>query len=179
MLFKTVIFSLCLNVVLCWHNGAPEETCEHMTPQHGGPFGDTIPVDMVLGRSVVPAGEVLPISIISRNDTIFGPFTYRGIMMQGRIDDPNMGVAGRVLGSFEQFPDHIRYVPCPTLPPNSVITHSINIDRTYTQVHWRAPTNFVGNIPMRIYYTIVMNIGIYWHSSTEQFTITNPASQNP
>lgn len=181
MFFKILIFSLCLNAVLCWYNGAPPETCETLIPGHGGPFGDTIPADILIERQLISAGELISVSIRSRNDTIFGPFMFRGFMMQARIFDTNMNVPGRVTGSFEQLPSDTRYVPCPTLAPNSVVTHSINHDRSYLQLLWRAPTNIVGNsITVQFYYTIVMNVGIFWHSVTDSIVIQNPARvQNP
>lgn len=162
-------------MALCWYNGAPVETCETLTPPHGAPFGDTIPVDILIERDVISAGELISVSIRSRNDTIFGNFQFRGFMMQARISDANLNVPGRVTGIFEQVPSNARHVPCPTLSPNSVVTHSINDDKTFLQLLWRAPTNIVGNsISVQFYYTVVMNVGIFWHSVTAPITIVNP-----
>lgn len=175
MLFKFVIFSLCLQAVLCWHNGAPPETCETLTPGHGGPFGDTIPVDILIERNVITAGDLISVSFRSRNDTMFGNFMFRGFMMQARILDTNLNVPGRVTGTFESLPADARHVQCTTLSANSVVTHSINTDRTYLQLLWRAPVNIIGNsITVQFYYTVVMNIGIFWQSVSGPITILNP-----
>lgn len=175
MFFKFIIISVCLQTVLCWYNGAPPETCETLTPPHGGPFGDVIPADILIERDVITAGELISVSIRARNDTIFGNFMFRGFMIQARILDTNLNVPGRVTGIFENLPTDARHVICPTLSPNSVVTHSINTDRTYLQLLWRAPVNIVGNsITVQFYYTVVMNVGIFWHSLTGPVTINNP-----
>lgn len=173
MLFKVLIFSICLNVAFGWYNGAPSETCETLIPAHGSSFGDVIPVNIELETTTITAGHLMSLAIIARNDTIFGDFQFRGFMLQARRVDAGATVPGRVVGNFEAGPG-VRHVECPTLYPNAVVTHTFNDDKTFLQILWRAPANIiVPQISVEFYYTIVMNVGIFWHAVTGPITVLN------
>lgn len=171
MLFKTLIFALCLKFALCFYNGAPTAACTTMRPNHGSIFPIDIPVNIVLSSTTVRAGYPLPFFIQSRNDSIIGDFRYRGFIIQGRLADESLPVERRVVGSFD-IASGTHHVNCPTLPPQSTLTHSHNADRTFTSVVWRAPSGYVGSI-VNLQFAIVMNVGMYWTAVSEPITILN------
>lgn len=171
MLFKTLIFALCLKSALCFYNGAPTAACISLIPNHGSIFPIDIPVNIVLSSTTVRAGYPLPFQIVSRNDSIIGDFMFRGFMIQARLSDPNMEVERRVVGTFD-LASGTRHVDCPTLPSQSTITHSINNDRTFTSLVWRAPHGIFG-VTVNLHLTIVMNVGMYWTAVSPLITITN------
>lgn len=171
MLFKTLIFALCLKSALCFYNGAPSEACITLVPNHGSIFPIDIPVNIVLSSTTVRAGYPLPFQIVSRNDSIIGDFRYRGFIMQGRLADPNMEVERRVVGSFDGATG-ARHVDCPTLPSQSTITHNINNERTFSSFVWRAPHGMSG-VTVNLHFAIVMNVGMYWTAVSPPITITN------
>lgn len=91
--------------------------------------------------------------------------------MQGRLEDPNLEVERRVVGTFD-VATGTRQVACPMLHAQSTLTHSHNQDRTFTSVVWRAPHGLVG-ATVRIHMAIVMNVGMYWTAVSPLITITN------
>lgn len=171
MLLKALIFTLCLKFALCFYNGAPTQACLTLVPNHGSIFPVDIPVNLELSSTTVRAGYPLPFQIVSRNDTIFGDFLYRGFMIQARLADPNLEIERRVVGTFD-LASGSRYVDCPMLPPQSTLTHSINTDRSFTGIVWRAPHSMSG-ITVNIEFTIVMNVGMYWTAVSPPITVTD------
>lgn len=170
MLFKALIFTLCLKFALCFYNGAPSAACLTLVPNHGSIFPIDLPVNFQLSSTTVRAGYPLPFQIISRNDTIIGDFQFRGFIIQARVADPNMEVERRVVGTFD-VATGTRFVDCPTLPPQSTLTHSINTDRTFMQIVWRAPHGMAG-ITVNLEFSIVMNVGMYWTGVSPAITVT-------
>lgn len=172
MLLKLVIFSLCLKVVLTFPDGAPEAACETLTPVHGlnQPNPMDNPIEIIPEFSHIHAGDLMSVDLRVRNDTIFGPLQFRGFIIQARIDDPNMGVAGRVVGSWE-LSEGARHVPCTAFPPNSVATHTSNSDKTFVRLLWRAPTNVFQDVVVRFYYSIVWMVPVFW-TNTVSIPIT-------
>ncbi len=179
MIFKFLIFSICLKFAWCLPSGAPVEACEDLTPRHGVNQPNTlpIPVELLLESSVIRAGDLLSVSLRARNDTVFGPLEFKGFIIQARIANPNVNVTGRVIGNFE-LTDGVRYVPCPTLSPNSVVTQTTNSDKSYIQLLWRAPTNiFEPYITVNFYYTIVWMFPMFWTNAVSSpLIIENPAA---
>lgn len=171
MLFKALIFTLCLNFALCLYNGAPTASCLTLIPNHGSIFPIDIPVNIELASTTVRAGYPLAFNIVSRNDSIIGDFRYRGFIIQGRLADPNMEVERRVVGTFD-IASATRYVDCPMLHAQSTLTHNINHDRTFTSVVWRAPHGLSG-ATVNIHLTIVMNVGMFWTAVSPPITITD------
>lgn len=173
MLFKLLIFSFCLKIVLSYSNGAGSEACEDLQPQHG-PFGPTegeSPVEVLFESDVVTAGQLIELHLNSRDPG----FLYRGFMIQARVVDPESNVPGRVVGTFE-LTAGVQYVQCPTLPPNSVVTQTTNTDRNSIQLLWRAPPNIVGDyITVNFYKTIVENFVNFWvYDISSPITVINP-----
>lgn len=178
MIFKFLIFSICLKIALCYPNGAPIQACESLIPAHGQnqPNPEAMPVDIILESNVIRAGDLVSISLRTRNDTIFGPLLFRGFLVQARLAAPGVNVTGRVIGSFE-LTDGVQYVPCPTLSPNSVVTHTSNSDKAYLQLLWRAPTNIFENfVTVNFYYTIVWMFPVFWTNAiSSPLVIENPS----
>lgn len=163
MIFKVLIFSLCLKVVLSLYNGAPTAACTTLIPTHGSQLPIDIPVQFSLSANVVRAGYPLTVSIQSLPGTVFGDFFYRGFMFQARLAGSSLPIASQVVGTWD-IATGTRYADCPQLAPQSTLTHSINNDRDFTQLIWRAPHTFTGDfIMVNIHYTIVMNVGLFWH----------------
>lgn len=181
MIFKFLIISLCLNVALCYPSGAPIEACEDLTPRHGQnqPNPIEIPVDVLLETDVIQAGDLISVSLRVRNDTVFGPLAFRGFIIQARTQTSGGNVTGRVVGNFE-LTNGVRYVPCPTLSPNSVVTHTAYNDKTYVQLLWRAPPNIFENfITVNFYYTVVWMFPVFWTNAVSSpLRIENPAFVN-
>ncbi|KAG4069592.1 hypothetical protein HA402_005130 [Bradysia odoriphaga] len=171
MLFKALIFALCLKFALCFYNGAPTQACLTLEPNHGSIFPIDIPVNLELSSTTVRAGYPLPFQIISRNDSIIGDFLFRGFIIQARLTDPNMEVERRVVGTFD-LASGSRYVDCPMLHAQSTLTHSINTDRSFIGIVWRAPAGMSG-ITVRLEFSIVMNVGMYWTAVSPPITVTN------
>lgn len=171
MLFKTLILALCLKYALSYYNGAPTQACLSMIPNHGEIFPIDVPVNIELSSTTVRSGYPLQFNIRSRNDTIIGDFRYRGFMIQARLTDPNMEVERRVVGTFD-VASGTRHVVCPQLSPQSSLTHSVNNDRTFTTVVWRAPHGMSG-ITVEIHVTVVMNVGMFWTTRSAPVTVTN------
>lgn len=164
MLLKIVILSLCLKAVLSFPDGAPTAACETLTPVHGinQPRPEEMPVDVLLESNVIREGEYLSVALRVRNDTMFGAFLFRGFIIQARINDPDMNVAGRVVGSFE-LTEGVKHVACPQFTPNSVVTHTSNNDKGYIRLLWRAPTNIFGDsITVNFYYSVVWMVPMFW-----------------
>lgn len=182
MFFKLLMFSFCLKIVLSFPDGAPIQACEDLTPIHGlnQPRTEEIPVEILLGSDAIHVGELVSVSLRARNDTMFGPLLFRGFIIQARIMDPNLNVTGRVIGSFE-LTEGVRHVPCPTLNPNSVATHTINSEKAYLTLLWRAPTNIFEDITVNFYYSIVWMVPMFWTNAVSSpLIIENPIRfQNP
>lgn len=177
MLIKILILSICLNFALCWPNGAPIEACETLTPVHGlnQPNPADMPIEVLLESNVVQAGQLMSVSLRVRNDTMFGPsLTFRGFIIQARVQGSN--APGRATGTFE-LTAGARHVPCPTLGANAVVTHTINNDKTYLQLLWRAPVNiFEPFITVNFYYSIVWMVPVFWTNAiSATVTVQNPA----
>lgn len=177
MIFNFLIFSICLKVVLSFPNGAPIAACETLTPQHGlnNPNPVEMPVDLLLESDVIRAGELVSISLRVRNDTVFGPLLFRGFIIQARTLTAG-SIPSRAVGTFE-LTDGVQHVPCPTLGPNSVVTHTINSDKGYLQLLWRAPANiFEDYITVNFYYSIVWMFPVFWTNAVSSpLVIQNPA----
>jgi len=183
MFFKFVILSICVKFVVSFPDGAPEQACETLTPIHGlnQPRPEENPVDLLLESNVIQAGELTSIALRARNDTMFGPLLFRGFIVQARILDQNLNVTGRVVGTFE-LSDGVRHVPCPQFGPNSVVTHTINSEKAYIRLLWRAPTNVIGDsITVNFYYSIVWMVPMFWtYEVSSPLIIENPTRhQNP
>lgn len=178
MILKFLILSICLKIASCFPDGAPAQACEDLTPRHGQnqPNPEVMPVDVLLESNVIRAGDLISVSLRARNDTMFGPLLFRGFLVQARLMTANVNVPGRVVGSFE-LTDGARYVPCPTLSPNSVVTHTTNSDKAFIQLLWRAPTNiFEDFVTVNFYYSIVWMFPVFWTNAVSSpLIIENPA----
>lgn len=176
MFLKLTILSICLQIALCFPDGAPTQACEDMTPLHGlnQPRPEEMPVDIILERNVIRAGELISVSLRARNDTMFGPLLFRGFMVQAKIAGAGT-VPGRNTGTFE-LTDGARHVVCPTLAVNSVVTHTSNNEKGYIQLLWRAPANiFEPTITVNFYYSIVWMVPMFWvNAVSSPLTIENP-----
>lgn len=157
---KVVIFAVCLALpaVFAFPDGAPTAACTTLVPLHGNQLNFELPLELMLSSQTLNSGSMLYLGLRSLNGTMFGDFQYRGFMVQARIQDGT----NRVVGFFETSPG-VRHVICPTLYPESTVTHTAHHDRSFVQVNWRAPANVgANNIVVRFYYTIVMNVGLFW-----------------
>lgn len=159
MNLKIVILSICLNYALAFPDGAPTAACQTMVPAHGNALPFDLPLQVTLSSTSVNAGSLLTLTLRGNpNDPVFGNFLFRGFMVQARVQDGT----GRVVGFFETGPG-VRHVVCPTLYPESSVTHTEHGDKSVVQINWRAPTNIGANsIVVRFQYTIVMNVGLFW-----------------
>lgn len=174
MFFKSLIFVLCLKVALSLYNGAPSEACLTLVPTHGSVFNAPLPVEILLQSNNVRAGYPITVGIRSLPDTMFGDFMYRGFIIQARNVDQSLSIPNRVVGTFD-VATGTRHVVCPTLLAQSTLTHSINTDRSFTQVIWRAPHNFNQEfIIVDICGAIVMNVGMYWPFCSGTVRVENP-----
>lgn len=176
MFCKLLIFSICLKVVLSFYNGAPTAACTTLIPSHGDIFPVPIPVEMVLSTNVIRAGYPMALSIRSLPDTIFGDFFYRGFIIQARIDDPNLDIPSRVVGTWD-ITTGAQHVTCPAFTPGSTITHTLNNDRDLHSFIWRAPAyhTFPGDfIIVRLHFAIVMNVGMFWPGVSDPIRVENP-----
>ncbi|KAG4075624.1 hypothetical protein HA402_003449 [Bradysia odoriphaga] len=158
MYLKLAVFAICLTSTFAFPDGAPTAACTSLIPQHGQQLNFDLPLEVLFSSTSVSAGSLLTVSLRALNGTVFGDFQFRGFIVQARIDDGS----GRVVGFFETGPG-VRHVVCPTLYPESSVTHTIHDDKAFIQFNWRAPAD-VGGSPyvVRFYHTIVMNVGIYW-----------------
>lgn len=183
MILKFLIFSICLKIASSLPNGSPSEACEDLIPRHGinqpRPV-EEMPVDVLLESTVIRPGELTSISLRARNDTMFGPLQFRGFLIQARVQGAN-AIPGRVIGTFE-LTDGVQHLFCPTLTPNSVVTHSSGNEKAYLQLLWRAPANiFEDHVTVNFYYTIVWLFPMFWANAVSSpLIIENPVHfQNP
>lgn len=169
MYLKLVVFAICLTSVFAFPFGAPSEACGPMIPNHGQQLGFPLPLRVTFSTNTVPAGGLVTVRFEgNQNDPMFGNFTFRGFMGQMRVADD------RRVGFFERGPD-AHHVDCPEFYPESTITHMNHNDRTVAEFNWRAPAN-VGVVPytVRCFFTIVMNVGIYWANQVSEPITVNP-----
>jgi len=180
MLFKLLIFSVCLKAVLSFYNGAPTAACTTLVPTHGDIFPVPIPVAMDLQTNNIRAGYPMSVSIRSLPGTIFGDFFYRGFIMQARIADTSLPLASRVVGTWD-ITTGARHAVCPEFQTGSTLTHVTNNDRQLQTFIWRAPAynQFSGDfIIVYFHFAIVMNVGMYWPGHSAQVRVENPNIRN-
>lgn len=171
MNLKLVILSICINYAFAFPDGAPTAACQTLVPLHGNPLPFALPLQVQLSSTSVTSGSLLTLTLqASPNDPVFGNFLFRGFIVQARIEDGT----GRVVGFFETGPG-VRHVVCPQFYPESTVTHTAHNDKSAVQINWRAPTNIGANsIVVRFYYTIVMNVGLFWDNEiSSPVTILN------
>lgn len=169
MYFKLAIFAICLTSVFAFPDGAPTAACTNLTPGHGNQLNFDLPLEILLSTTSLNSGSLLTISLRALNGTMFGDFTYRGFMVQARTDDGT----SRVVGFFETAAG-VRHVTCPMYYPESSVTHTNLLDKTFTQFNWRAPTGLGSPLPVRFHFTIVMNVGIYWANQVSSIVTVLP-----
>lgn len=82
----------------------------------------------------------------------------------------------KVIGTFE-VTNGMRVVACPTLPANSVATHTDNSDKTSFELRWRAPATLSSDfVIISFYYGIVQTGAVFWNNgiSSPVFIQNNP-----
>lgn len=128
------IVAAVVNFGSCHSTGAPTQACTTLTPNHGVAAQNTPPPYHVVVPLQVQQGQTMTVTIANREPG----FTFRGFIIQARSVN-TQAVVGRFL-----ITNNMGTVACPTLPTDSVATHSNPSDKSSVALQWVAPTNFNG-----------------------------------
>ncbi|XP_011865785.1 PREDICTED: putative ferric-chelate reductase 1 homolog [Vollenhovia emeryi] len=133
--------------VLGLPNGAPPETCSHLTPRHP---------DSTL-QSSYPPYQLLPAAGQGRVRLILGSpegLAYQGFMIVAKDID-----TGEYVGEFINLPDSARIVECTPGLKNGV-THRSTDKKQNLEFDWEAPVDYEGTIIFNS--TFAQDYSTYW-----------------
>ncbi|XP_032675276.1 putative ferric-chelate reductase 1 homolog isoform X2 [Odontomachus brunneus] len=128
-------------------NGAPPETCLHLTPRHPGSSL----------QSSYPPYQVLPAAGQGRIRLILGSpqgLAYEGFMIFARDID-----TGEYVGEFANLPDSAKIVECTQGVKNGV-THVNTSKKQNLEFDWEAPVGYEGTIIFNS--TFAQDYSTYW-----------------
>lgn len=137
-MWTKLIFLLTAVVIFasCYPTGAPAEVCISMMPSHGVAAQNTPAPFQVSVPHQVKQGETVTVKIENSEPG----FTFRGFIIQARAVETK-AVVGKFL-----ITENMKTVACPTLPVDSVATHTSPTEKSSLDLQWVAPINFSGPV---------------------------------
>ncbi|KAJ8921030.1 hypothetical protein NQ315_015826 [Exocentrus adspersus] len=154
------VLAALLAVVSCawaYSAGAPESTCDDMTPKHPvEPQKSELPYKVTANKKEVKAGEVVEITVSGK--------TFKGFLLQVRKGDK---AAGQFL-----IPDDDKYAKASNChgAKGSAATHKNATDKKSITLKWKAP-RAAGKYT--VYATVAQDGGVFWVRKPTQEIIVN------
>lgn len=134
----------------CWPDGAPFKTCINRFPKHGGQNQQQTPSPYVISinQTTYRPSQVLQVTLTSTTRTAFRGFQIGARLSTSSSGEDNDVIVGEWI-SHDERTTRLQYWYPQKSGTKNCATHLNNNDKEEIVLHWRAPSENVGNIVFR------------------------------